>query len=120
MNQRIDAKKEEKMKKQEAVPYSKILLTFADRSDKILMAGGYITAIITGIGLPSFVFLFGNIVDTFGGDSIVDKIRPVSIQFTIIGVAIWVTTYLFFTMLTIVSERIGKKTKVAYLNAILT
>ena len=56
----------EKMVKLETVPYSKILLTYADSTDKTLMALGYFTAIITGLGLPSFVFLFGDIIDDFG------------------------------------------------------
>jgi hypothetical protein len=36
-----------------------------------------------------------------------------------IGLAIWVTTYLYFTFLVIMSERVGKKTRVAYLKAVL-
>jgi hypothetical protein len=47
-------------------PYSKILLTFADGKDKLLITLGYFTAIATGAGLPSFVFIFGDIVNTFG------------------------------------------------------
>lgn len=105
------------------MPYSKILLTFADQTDKILIACGYVTAIVTGLGLPSFVFLFGDIVDSFGGGSttnIVDAIRPTAIQLTIIGAIIWVTSYLYFALLVIMSERVGKKTRVAYLKAILS
>jgi hypothetical protein len=48
------------------VSYFKILLTYADGVDKFLMCMGYFMAIATGVGLPSFVFLFGNIVDEFG------------------------------------------------------
>ena len=36
--------------------------------------------ILTGLGLPSFVFLFGDVVDSFGGNfDIVDLIRPIAI-----------------------------------------
>jgi|LauGreDrversion4_2_1035121.scaffolds.fasta_scaffold141052_1 ABC-type multidrug transport system fused ATPase/permease subunit len=38
---------------------------------------------------------------------------------TAIGGFIWVTTYLYFTFLVIMSERVGRKTRVAYLKAIL-
>jgi hypothetical protein len=38
---------------------------------------------------------------------------------TAIGLFIWVTTYLYFTFLVIMSERVGRKTRVAYLRAIL-
>jgi ABC-type multidrug transport system fused ATPase/permease subunit len=38
---------------------------------------------------------------------------------TAIGGFIWITTYLYFTFLVIMSERVGRKTRVAYLKAIL-
>jgi hypothetical protein len=106
--------------KQESVPYAKILLTYADRTDKILMGLGYLTAIITGLGLPSFVFLFGDITDEFGKSyDIVDAIRPIAIELTVIGLFIWLTSYFYFAFLVIMSERVGMKTRVAYLKAIL-
>jgi ATP-binding cassette, subfamily B (MDR/TAP), member 1 len=121
VNQRIEDKKGNKKAKQETVPYSKILLTYADRTDKVLMTLGYLTSIITGLGLPSFVFLFGDIVDDFGSKfDIVEAIRPMAIELVIIGAFIWLTSYLYFVFLVIVSERIGKKTRVAYLKAILS
>ena len=91
------------------VPYSKILLTYADRQDKFLIAGGFFTAIITGLGLPSFVFLFGDIINSFGPNShdVVASITPLSIDMTVIGLAIWVTTYIYYTFLVIMSERVG-------------
>jgi len=77
-------------------------------------------AIVTGLGLPSFVFLFGDIVDEFGDiKNIVDTIRPLAIELLIIGAIIWVTSYFYFTFLVIVSERLGRKTRIAYLKAIL-
>jgi ABC transporter transmembrane region len=121
VNEKVKDKKEEKDKQKLMVPYSKILLTYADRSDKILITCGFLTAIITGLGLPSFVFLFGDIVNSFGPNTtdVVGAIRPISIDMTIIGCAIWITTYIYYTMLVTVSERLGKKTRVAYLRAIL-
>ena len=97
------------------------MLTFADGKDKALITFGYFTAIATGAGLPSFVFLFGDIVNTFGPstDDIVSKIGPIALTMVIIGLAIWITTYLYFTFLVIMSERVGKKTRVAYLKAVL-
>jgi hypothetical protein len=44
---------------------------------------------------------------------------PISLTMIYIGLAIWVTTYLYFTFLVIMSERVGKKTRVAYLKAVL-
>jgi ATP-binding cassette subfamily B (MDR/TAP) protein 1 len=106
--------------KKAEVSYSKILLTQADRFDKLLMGLGYVTSAITGIGLPSFVFLFGDIVDDFGKNgNIVEVIRPVCIELIIIGAIMWVTSYLYFTFLVVMSERLGRKTRIAYLRAIL-
>ena len=84
------------------------------------MGLGYFMAILTGLGLPSFVFLFGDVVDSFGGNfDIVALIRPIAIELTIIGVVIWITSYFYFALLVIMSERVGKMTRVAYLRAIL-
>jgi hypothetical protein len=38
----------------------------ADKTDRTYMYIGFASAIICGLGLPSFVFLFGNIADSFG------------------------------------------------------
>jgi len=84
------------------------------------MGLGYFTAIVTGLGMPSFVFLFGDIVDKFGSNgNIVDAVRPIAIELTLIGVFIWITSYLYFAFLVMMSERLGRKTRVAYLKAIL-
>jgi hypothetical protein len=62
-NSKVEDKKREGKTKGQQVSYFKILLTYADGFDKFLMCMGYFMAIATGVGLPSFVFLFGNIVD---------------------------------------------------------
>ena len=84
------------------------------------MSMGYFMSVVTGLGLPSFVFLFGDVVDSFGKNfDIVAAIRPIAIELTIIGAFIWLTSYFYFAFLVMVSERIGRKTRVAYLKAIL-
>lgn len=76
------------------------------------------------MGLPSFVFLFGDITDSFEGgmnpDAILDAIKRVSLILSIIGLVILFGSYMFFLFLAISSERIGAKTKVAYLKSILS
>ena len=84
------------------------------------MAVGYMTAILTGLGLPSFVFLFGDIVTSFTDQgNVLDALSKIALQMTIIGVFIWLTSYCYFSLLVIMAERIGKKTRVNYLRAIL-
>ena len=106
------------------VPYSKILWTFADKTDKFLIIVGFISSVLCGLGLPSFVFLFGDIADSFTGqmpaDAILNAISKVSRTLTLIGIGIWVGSYIFFAFFVIASERIGQKMKVRYLEAILT
>ena len=105
------------------VSYGKLVWTLADRQDKFLFIGGMTSSIICGLGLPSFVFLFGDIADSFEGfmppDEILDRITNVAKLLTIIGLGVWVFSYFFFCMLQISSECIGAKTKVAYLKSIL-
>ena len=85
------------------------------------MTAGYFMAIITGLGLPSFVFLFGNIINSFASSTdIVSAIKPICLQFTIIGLAIWVSSYSFYVLLFRMAERVGNKTRVHYLRAMLT
>jgi hypothetical protein len=81
---------------------------------------GYLFAIITGACLPLFVFLFGDMVDEFGvKPDIVSTVDPICIKLVVIGSFVWVTSYLYFSFLVMMSEKIGKKTRVAYLKAIL-
>lgn len=51
------------------IPYSK-LYKYASGSDKILMYIGWLMACLTGTGMPSFVFLIGNVIDAFGSTSV--------------------------------------------------
>jgi ATP-binding cassette subfamily B (MDR/TAP) protein 1 len=107
------------------VPYGKLVWTLADKGDRFYFICGLISAAVCGLGLPSFVFLFGDIADSFEGggelkpDEILTKITRVSLILSIIGTGVWVGSYLFFAFLTIASERLGLKTRVAYLRAIL-
>lgn len=95
-------------------------MTQADGTDKLLMFISFSVAIINGLGLPSFTFLYGQIIDAFGdATTMLDNIKHMAIILLIIGGAIWITSYIYFTCSMILAERIGKKTRVAYLRAIL-
>jgi ABC transporter transmembrane region len=49
------------------VSYGKLVWTFADSSDRFYWITGIISSALCGMGLPSFVFLFGDIADSFEG-----------------------------------------------------
>ena len=116
------------------VRYSKLLFTYATRSDKILLFIGFFGAFMSGLGLPTFTFLFGDVINAFApsidgandpNDYFVDKenalaaLRKIAIEFLIIGVVMFVTSYLYFAFLQMFAERVGARTRVAYLQAIL-
>lgn len=93
------------------VPYSKLVFTLADSNDKMLFIGGMISSALCGAGLPSFVFLFGDIADSFEGgmtpDQILESITHVAKILSIIGSLILLGSYLFYVLLSAASERIG-------------
>jgi ABC-type multidrug transport system fused ATPase/permease subunit len=106
-----------------SVPYSK-LYSLASSSDKTLMIIGWIAAGIAGFGMPSFVFIIGNVIDSFdttktGPSEMLDTISFMCLLFTIIGCGVWVTSYVNYGFLLMFSERVAKKTRVKYLEAIL-
>ncbi len=89
-----------------------------------MMYTGWACSCLSGLGMPSFVFLIGNILDSFNSyetppDEMLDNIKRLSGIFTLIGVFLWITTYINFAFLYIFSERVAKKTRVKYLEAIL-
>jgi ATP-binding cassette, subfamily B (MDR/TAP), member 1 len=104
------------------VPYSK-LYTFASTSDKTLMYIGWMSACITGCGMPSFVFLIGNVIDSFkpttSVEDTIDTISQMSLIFTLVGIAVWIFSLVMYSFLLLFSERVVKKTRVKYLEAIL-
>ena len=99
---------EERQAKNNQVSYLKILLTYADRTDKMLIFGGYSMSIISGIGLPSILFIWGNILNAYTESfDIVAAISPTCVQIIIIGVVIWITSYIYYILLAIMAERVG-------------
>jgi len=87
------------------------------------MVLGFSFSIITGAGMPSMVFLLGTIIDGFSGNifahTVLDTVKTTIITMASIGAVIWFVTYVYFVSLVIMAERIGKKTRVAYLRSIL-
>jgi|JI10StandDraft_1071094.scaffolds.fasta_scaffold262079_2 Ni/Fe-hydrogenase subunit HybB-like protein len=59
--------KEDEKKQEEVLPQATIgeLFMYTTRADKILMTIGMISALVTGLSMPSFVFLFKNLTNGF-------------------------------------------------------
>lgn len=61
-----------------ACAYSK-LYSLASTKEKTLMYIGWICAAITGLGMPSFAFLMGDIINAFGpGGDLVATVRKIA------------------------------------------
>jgi ATP-binding cassette subfamily B (MDR/TAP) protein 1 len=85
---------------------------------------GWAAASLTGLGLPSFVFLIGDVINSFDAvnttpESMLDKIKILAIAFSCVGLFIYIVSYIYFALLLMSSERIIKKTRTAYVEAIL-
>ena len=83
------------------------------------MVVGWVAAGIAGCGMPSFVFLIGNVIDSFdttraGPEEMLDTISFMSLLFTCIGIAVWIFSYVNYACLLIFSEKVAFKTRIAY------
>lgn len=98
-------------------------MTYADKDDKILMGLGFSFSFLAGAAMPSMVFLLGSIIDSFAVIdptlTVFDAVKVTIIAMSSIGLFIWLVTYINYVSLVIMAERIAKKTRVAYLQAIL-
>lgn len=69
--------------------------------------------------MPSFVFLIGNVIDSFKPTSTpadtIGVINQMSLIFTCVGIAIWFSSYVMYSLLLMFSERVIRKTRTAYL-----
>jgi ATP-binding cassette, subfamily B (MDR/TAP), member 1 len=104
------------------VPYSK-LYCLASTADKFLMWIGWISAMITGFGMPSFVFIIGDIIDSFkptaNVEDTIKTVSKMSLIFTLVGIAVWFFSYVMYSSLLLFSDRVTKKIRTKYLESIL-
>ena len=102
-----DFEKEEE-KDKETAPYSKILMTYADRTDRILMCLGYFFSVASGIGMPSFAYLLGDVMVNFTDPNLdlLEGIKPVIFRFIGVGCGMFVSAYFYYIFLAIMAERI--------------
>ena len=70
--------------------------------------------------MPSFVFLIGDVIDSFSPttkpEDTVETISRMSLIFTLVGFAVWLFSYFLYSFLLLFSERVVKKIRVKYLS----
>lgn len=72
--------------------------------------------------MPSQVLMFADIVDTFVEQEqhkIMGSVKETVILLCYVGLVVWILSYLYFTILALASERIARKTRVAYFSSLI-
>mmetsp|Transcript_21964 Transcript_21964/g.16313 ORF Transcript_21964/g.16313 Transcript_21964/m.16313 type:complete len:100 (+) Transcript_21964:203-502(+) len=87
------------------------------------MVVGWFFAGLAGLGMPSFVFLMGEILDAYSpyieAKEMEDTINRTCLAMLLIGVYLAITNYFYFSSLLSFSERVSNKMRIRYLQAIL-
>ncbi|KAG6590565.1 multidrug resistance protein ABC superfamily [Phytophthora cinnamomi] len=105
------------------------LFSFADSTDRLLMAVGTLGALGAGSLRPVMVLLFGSIINSFGSTSeagssgssdISPSVNRVARNLTIVGVVGLVTAYLQVYCWTLTASRQSKRIRSLYVKAIVT
>lgn len=84
------------------------LFRFASKSDKIVMIIGSIFAAINGATMPFFMYLLGDMINSFSGndpDEIVTQAGIYSVYFVYVGIVSFVCSWLMFSCWIITGER---------------
>ncbi|KAJ0788784.1 putative ABC-type xenobiotic transporter [Helianthus annuus] len=104
------------------VPYYK-LFSFADSTDRVLMVVGAITAIGSGIAMPLQTLIFGELIDTFGGnqdnDVIVHRISKVSLKYVYLALGTGAAAFFHVVCWMVSGERQAARIRSLYLKTIL-
>lgn len=99
-------------------PYGQIMLTYTTLGDRCLLYFGIINAIIGGAAVPSLTFILGSIVTGIGTDD-TQAVKSQALIMFYIGCAVFFLCWAYVSSLSIFSQRITLKTRVAYLTALL-
>lgn len=121
----VEGKEAKKKESSDSVSFSK-LYSHASSGDMPFLYIGAFCAMLTGVGLPASIYLFGNAIDTFTDltkphaiQHMLDTVRRIALIFTAVGVGVWFTSYIYFAFLLIFAQRVMRKMRLAYLKAIL-
>ncbi|RLN92120.1 hypothetical protein BBJ28_00001151 [Nothophytophthora sp. Chile5] len=102
----------------------KDLLSYADGSDKLLMAGGVVGAAAAGIAQPIQIVLLGDVLNDLNPSdasaSITSSINDVALIYVFVGLAATVAGFLQVTCWSTTASRQAKRIRSAYVRAILT
>ncbi|KAJ1687410.1 hypothetical protein LUZ63_018800 [Rhynchospora breviuscula] len=115
------AKKEEEKEEEGKVSMLK-LFKFADGFDLWLMVIGTIAALVNGISQPMMTFIFGQMVDAFGGatsDNVLDRVNNSVLNFVYLAIGTGIAAALQVACWTMTGERQATRIRAMYLKAVL-
>ncbi|KDO28007.1 hypothetical protein SPRG_07286, partial [Saprolegnia parasitica CBS 223.65] len=103
------------------------LFTFADTTDKVLMAVGTVAAMFTGVSQPIQIIFFGDILNAFNpaqvtslsADDLRTSINKVVVQFVWLGALVLLCGFAQIACWSIAASRQAKRLRHAYASAIL-
>ncbi|KAF5200751.1 Abc transporter b family protein [Thalictrum thalictroides] len=100
-----------------------MLFSLFDPIDIVLMILGAIAALLNGLSVPLTTYLFGQLVDTFGGtahsNNVVQEISKVSLRFVYLGTGTAVATFFQMACWMVTGERQSARIRNMYLKALL-
>ncbi|GAB9470280.1 Multidrug resistance protein abc superfamily [Globisporangium polare] len=104
------------------------LFSYADTSDKLLMAAGALGGIASGLAQPLQILLFGDMVNSFNPATTVDdassamrdSINRVSLNFVFLAIGTVVAGFFQVACWSMTASRQAKRIRSAYVSAILT
>ncbi|TMW61092.1 hypothetical protein Poli38472_014553 [Pythium oligandrum] len=101
------------------------LFSFADRTDKILMTVGTISALIAGISQPLQIVLIGDVMNAFNPMDLPDaaqlrsNVNTVALNFVLVSIGVFAFCFLQVACWSLTASRQAKHIRSAYVNAIL-
>ncbi|KDO21962.1 hypothetical protein SPRG_12828 [Saprolegnia parasitica CBS 223.65] len=113
--------------KGQMVPLTK-LFSYAERTDVLLMVGGTLCAMGTGVSQPLQIVFFGDILSAFNpgattntnvGDAMRDGINSIALKFVYLGIGVIACGFGQVACWSIAASRQGKRLKFEYIRAIL-
>ncbi|KAF9622097.1 hypothetical protein IFM89_029381 [Coptis chinensis] len=120
-----DGKDSEKTKGEESknsIPLYR-MFSFADPADICLMSLGTIGAVLNGLSVAISIFIFGQLVDSFGGNShnknLVHEISKVTLRFVYAGIGSAVASFFQMSCWMVTGERQSARLRNMYLKAVL-
>ncbi|KAF1317727.1 Multidrug resistance protein abc superfamily, partial [Globisporangium splendens] len=102
------------------------LFTYADKTDKLLMAVGTVGGLAAGLSQPIQIVLFGDILNSFNptkpltADEMQNTINKVALNFVFVGIAVIVAGFIQVAAWSMTASRQAKRIRSAYVSAILT